>query len=288
MIRMNRHVVATLLAALFLCASATVSLGAPPDRPHARKSLKDAAGGTTVILKPALNGYCPVSYQTEPTPVGGDPNIRVEYRNKLYFFANEEAKQTFVKDPERYAPRLDGLCTTALGGPYGNRFEGDPTVYAVVDNRLYLFSSERAKRSYESRGKPVLERAEALFAKPRLDGVCVVSYQERKAVVPGQADITYPYHHWTYLFAGWPERSDFMKNPEKYLPQYDTFCAEAMSRGLEYPGDPQRFVVYNDKTYLFRDEKAQTLFQTNPKAMIAKADAQWKIIQNRPKPDPGR
>lgn len=287
MYRWNVPSVAVLFAFASVSGIGTVTRSAPPDSAGKKQVSKIVKASPEAKQAPALNGYCPVSYQLEMTPVGGDPALHVMYRNKLYYLANEDAKKKFINNPERFAPRLDGLCATALGGPYGNRFDGDPTVYAVFDERLYLFSSERAKRSYEGRPKAIVVNAENLFGIPRLNGMCVVSYLERKAAIQGELNISYPYRHWTYFFAGGAERSDFMKDPQKYLPQYDMFCAEAMSRGKHYPGDPNLFVVWDQKTYLFQNEKAQIQFQADPRKVIDKANAEWEIFKKRPKLDPG-
>ena len=78
-------------------------------------------------------------------------------------------------------------------------------------------------------------------------------------------------------------RETFLSNPEKYVPQYDGFCAEGMSKGKHYPGDPTSFVVHDGKTYLFFNAEAKVRFQVDPTALIKKADANWTEYQSEEK-----
>ncbi len=237
--------------------------------------------------KPALAGYDPTSYLLQETPILGDPAINAAYRGDVFYFADAQARKKFVHDPERFWPRLGGLCTTALGGSYGNRFKGDETVYTIHDGKLYLFSSERAKRAFDTRPAWFAEGAEEVYARPRLGAACVVSYQKRKKAVTGSPQNAYPYRRWTYWFVDKQEKAAFIAHPEVYLPQYNTYCTEAMSRGELRLGDPKQFVVIGKKTFLFFDDVAQMKFQANPAEMIPKADAQWEVVRKRPEPDPG-
>lgn len=100
--------------------------------------------------KPALEGYCPASYLLTGKAVKGDQQFKSEYQGRVYYLANDQAKQAFDKNPEKYLPQFKGMCTTALGGSYGNRFWADPTVFEVLDGKVYLFSSERAKKAFDT------------------------------------------------------------------------------------------------------------------------------------------
>ena len=85
---------------------------------------------------PAVQGYDVVSYQTAKRPVRGSGHFSADYQGATYIFANQENLQTFKADPQRYAPAYGGYC--AFGVSVGKKFIGDPEVWRVVDNRLYL------------------------------------------------------------------------------------------------------------------------------------------------------
>ena len=85
---------------------------------------------------PAVQGYDVVSYQTGKRPVRGNGHYVATHDGASYLFSNRENLETFKKNPGRYVPAYNGYC--AFGVSVGKKFVGDPEVYRVVDNRLYL------------------------------------------------------------------------------------------------------------------------------------------------------
>jgi len=97
------------------------------------------AAGNDVNATPtglALQGYDPVAYFTDGAPVKGDWDISAEYNGATYRFATEAHKTTFETNPEAYAPAYGGYC--AFGTAMGFKFDGDPTLWKIVDDTLYL------------------------------------------------------------------------------------------------------------------------------------------------------
>jgi YHS domain-containing protein len=84
----------------------------------------------------ALRGYDPVAYFTDGKPVLGDFTITAQHEGATYRFASEDHKALFVKDPARYLPQYGGFC--AFGTAQGYKVDGDPNVWKIVDNKLYL------------------------------------------------------------------------------------------------------------------------------------------------------
>lgn len=85
---------------------------------------------------PAVQGYDVVSYQTGKRPIRGNGHYVATHKGATYIFASQENLDTFNNNPDRYAPAYNGYC--AFGVSVGKKFVGDPEVYRVVDNRLYL------------------------------------------------------------------------------------------------------------------------------------------------------
>lgn len=227
---------------------------------------------------PSLQGYCPVSYFQQSSPVTGNPQHRSIFRGRSYYFVDAAAKQKFNPQPEKYVPQFDGLCTTALGGSYGNRLSSDPTVFSVRKDKLYLFSSVRAKNAYDRRPDHYINRGNELFAQPSLRGYCTVSYLTKNKAVKGDEQFQSVYHGWTYYFAGDSERVAFEKNPQKFLPQYEGFCALSVSQNKKYPGEPISFIVKDGKTYLFFDEKDKAEFMQNAAELFKQAEVNWPAL----------
>ena len=85
---------------------------------------------------PAVGGYDLVSYHQEAGPVRGSGYHVAHYKEVAYLFANEENKATFEATPKKYLPAYNGFC--AYGVAVGKKFHTDPTVYEIVDGKLYL------------------------------------------------------------------------------------------------------------------------------------------------------
>jgi YHS domain-containing protein len=94
-----------------------------------------------------LGGNDPVSYQSGPTPVKGDPALKTTWDGGTYRFASAANRETFLKNPERYAPQYGGFC--ANGAPYAILLGGSSDWYKVVDGRLFMFSGAGSRKYWE-------------------------------------------------------------------------------------------------------------------------------------------
>ncbi len=93
----------------------------------------------------AVSGYDAVSYfDIAQTPVGtpqaapavGKANITAEYNGAKFAFATEANRDRFKADPAAFAPQYDGHC--AYGVAQGGKVPGNPTLWRIVDGKLYL------------------------------------------------------------------------------------------------------------------------------------------------------
>ncbi len=91
---------------------------------------------STHSSKPAVYGYDAVSYFTMNKAVRGSGMITADYKGETYLFSSNKNKEMFVKSPSKYLPEYGGYC--AFGASMGKEFYSDPTIFAVVDNKLYL------------------------------------------------------------------------------------------------------------------------------------------------------
>jgi len=89
----------------------------------------------------ALSGYDAVSYFTQDAPVEGSEEFTVNYQGYDYHFASAENAETFKVDPAKYAPQYGGYCAWAMGANDALA-PGNPEVYKIVDDKLYLNFSE--------------------------------------------------------------------------------------------------------------------------------------------------
>ena len=231
-------------------------------------------------VEPALGGYCPVSYFRTSMAMKGNPAHQLDYVGQTFYFAGEADKKEFLRTPYKYVPKLGGLCLMALGGPYGNKIPGDPTVFSVIDGRLYLFSSERAKRAYEANPEGVIGRAHNLYERPWIDGYCPVSYQLEGKPVQGTEGFQMEYDRIVYYLSSPAAKAAFEKDAKRYVPQYRTQCATFIARNIRKKADYTLFSVVNGRTFLFSSVKAKQEFDAKPEETIKKADANWATLKD--------
>ncbi|MCE8006245.1 YHS domain-containing (seleno)protein [Aestuariivita sp.] len=93
----------------------------------------------------AVSGYDVVAYRTlaqspvgtaQPQAVPGRADITADFNGATFAFATSENRDRFVQNPEFYAPQYDGHC--AYGVSKGGKVPGNPNLWRIVDDRLYL------------------------------------------------------------------------------------------------------------------------------------------------------
>lgn len=89
-----------------------------------------------------LKGYDVVGYFDEGKASLGLPQHQSDWDERRYQFTSTRHKAMFADNPERYLPQFAGFC--AVGVSMGKKVAADPTVWKIVDGRLYVFSSPKA------------------------------------------------------------------------------------------------------------------------------------------------
>lgn len=95
-----------------------------------------AAQEINIVGGYALHGYDPVAYFAAGQPTPGDDAFTAEHDGATYRFASAANRDAFQAEPARYAPQYGGYC--AFGTAQGRKFDGDPTAWRIVDDKLYL------------------------------------------------------------------------------------------------------------------------------------------------------
>lgn len=85
----------------------------------------------------AIEGYDAVNYFTENKSAKGSEDFSYEYKNKQWHFKNAENLASFKADPQKYAPQYGGHCAWRIAQD-GVGVYGDPKIWIIVDNKLYL------------------------------------------------------------------------------------------------------------------------------------------------------
>jgi hypothetical protein len=111
------------------------------------------AGATTterVVSDPktglAISGFDPVGYFTDARPILGVPAMESSYEGAIWRFQNEGNRAAFVAHPKVYAPRFGGYDPVDLAR--GKTVETHPSLWLIVDQRLYLFATEANRAAF--------------------------------------------------------------------------------------------------------------------------------------------
>ena len=108
-------------------------------------------GGKTLVFTDkngvALEGYDPVSYFTDGKPAKGDLKIEATYNGALYHFVSQAHRETFEKDPTKYAPAYGGYCGYAAS--IGKVRPANPLLWSIVDDQLIVQHTKGAVELWE-------------------------------------------------------------------------------------------------------------------------------------------
>lgn len=123
-----------------------------------------------------------------------------------------------------------------------------------------------------------------------LDGYDAVSYfapeADKKGPIKGDPKFQTNYRGSSYLFSSQANKEEFLKNPQKYAPAFDGWCAYAVaSNKSKVDVDPKKFLIQNGKLLLFYNgffgnTREKWLHNKNitPEAYLQEADHNWPEV----------
>lgn len=112
-----------------------------------------------------------------------------------------------------------------------------------------------------------------------VQGYDVVAYFESNKAIQGNSEINTKYNNALYFFFSEKNKKIFLKNPEKYAPQFGGYCAYGVSENHLSPTDPQAFTIVDDKLYLNYNLKVKELWSKDREDRIKKANEKWKTLK---------
>ena len=110
---------------------------------------------------------------------------------------------------------------------------------------------------------------------PALGGYCPVAYFKADHPLMGSAEFASVYEGKTYYLVNEGAKEMFEKNPSKYLPEYDGYCAYGMTKGKKFPVDPTVYAIVDGKLYLNKNAEVGEIFGKDTKNYIKTADKKW-------------
>ena len=124
---------------------------------------------------------------------------------------------------------------------------------------------------------------------PRLSisGYDPVAYFTDGKPVQGKSEFEYLWHKLRWRFADGAHRELFVKDPDRYTPQYDGYCAMGVSAGEaghKDTVDPEAWTIVDGKLYLTHMSQAMDAWRENPAEFIKQADANWAAVKDLAEP----
>jgi YHS domain-containing protein len=112
-----------------------------------------------------------------------------------------------------------------------------------------------------------------------IKGYDTVAYFKDGKALKGSESFTFPWHGMTWHFSSRENRDLFAGSPEKYAPQYDGWCAWAMTESRLAVTDPEVWKIVDGKLYLNCSREAYEKWSRDIPGNIKKADSIWPTLR---------
>jgi hypothetical protein len=109
-----------------------------------------------------------------------------------------------------------------------------------------------------------------------IKGYDTVAYFKLGKAVKGSGSFTFPWRDMTWQFSSQEHRDLFAADRERYAPQYDGYCAWAMTESRLAVTDPEVWKIVDGRLYLNCSQAAYEKWSRDVPGHIRKADAIWK------------
>lgn len=124
-----------------------------------RPAFAKGAGISTGKNGVAIKGYDTRAYWSVGAPRTGTETFVVTWQGVPWRFATQEEADLFAAAPAKFAPAFGGFCTRAMS--LRKVVDGDPEVWTIFEDRLYLFARPVGRKYFLKGEKAVIESAQA-------------------------------------------------------------------------------------------------------------------------------
>jgi enamine deaminase RidA (YjgF/YER057c/UK114 family) len=121
-----------------------------------------------------------------------------------------------------------------------------------------------------------------------ISGYDPVAYFTEGKPVKGKSEFEYLWHKLRWHFTNGEHRDLFVKDPDRYTPQYDGYCAMGVAEtgGAAHKDtvDPKAWAIVDGKLYLTHMPQAMDDWRQNPDGYLKQADANWAAVKDLAEP----
>jgi YHS domain-containing protein len=116
-----------------------------------------------------------------------------------------------------------------------------------------------------------------------LKGYDPVAYFTDERAMVGDPQYNYEWDGAVYRFASAQHLALFKADPDRYLPQYDNWCAASVAKSEKVYGNPEWWLIVDGHLYLFGKPIGPDLMRKDP-GMKSRADENWSKVSRLPAP----
>jgi hypothetical protein len=106
----------------------------------------------------AISGFDPVAYFTDATALPGKGEFEQAVAGVVWRFRSTGNRSAFTSDPDVYMPRFGGY--DPIGVARGVAVAGNPQLWLIRDERLYLFYSEITREEFVGAAERIVSTSE--------------------------------------------------------------------------------------------------------------------------------
>lgn len=114
-----------------------------------------------------------------------------------------------------------------------------------------------------------------------LKGYDPTAYFIESAPAPGKPEFTTEWNGAKWQFTSAENRAAFVKEPEKYAPQYGGYCAWAVGHGYTADTDPEAWKVVDGKLYLNYNKDVAKKWNEDIPKYVAAGDQNWHDLAGK-------
>lgn len=115
-----------------------------------------------------------------------------------------------------------------------------------------------------------------------LKGYDPVAYFTEGRPTLGRSEFEYTWDEARYRFGQARHMTLFRADPDRYLPQFSGSCAGGLSVGKKVHANPELWLIYGGRLFVFSTSQAQERFRADPQGVAAAATANWAKLKDAP------
>jgi YHS domain-containing protein len=111
-----------------------------------------------------------------------------------------------------------------------------------------------------------------------LNGYDAVAYLADGKPIRGLPHLSTSWSGAVWRFASAEHRDAFLKDPERYAPQFGGYCAWAVAHGYTANGDPEAWTIVDGRLYLNYSKRVQKRWEVDIPGYIIKGQGNWPDV----------